>query len=166
MGDRLLTMGRIVGVFGVEGWLKIESHTDPRVKLADYLPWQLRSGTGERTVAAVTLKPQGKGLIAKLDGIDDRDQAAAWVGAAILVPREHLPRAEHGSWYWADLEGLRVVTIQGVDLGEVAYLFATGANDVLVTRGERDRLLPFIDGVIVSVNLSTRRIEVDWDPDF
>lgn len=159
-------MGRIVGVFGVEGWVKVESYSEPRINLGRYRPWSvLRDGVEVRFDEPV-LKPHGKGLIAKLAGVDDRDAAAALIGAEIRVPRDRLPKVGPGEHYWADLEGLAVRTVEGVELGVVSHLVATGANDVLVVRGDRERLLPYIPDVIRCVDPGAGLIEVDWDPEF
>jgi 16S rRNA processing protein RimM len=166
MPDRLLVMGRIVGVFGVEGWVKIESFSEPRSNIVRYRPWQVNLAGVELRVDKPQLRPHGKGLVAKLDGIDDRDAAAALIGAEIRVPRERLPKVKPGEFYWADLEGLAVKTVDGIDLGTVSHLFATGANDVLVVRGDRERLLPYIPDVVRRVDPSMGLIEVDWDPEF
>jgi 16S rRNA processing protein RimM len=167
-GRRVL-VGRIVGLYGVQGWLKIESWTEPRTRIFDYQPWLLTTAPGaEIEVGGIKGRPQGKGLICYLPDVDDRDKAAALVGRDIYVSREQLPPPARDEYYWVDLEGLEVVTTQGVLLGRVSHLFATGANDVVVVRdGERERLVPFVQGVYVhSVDLSGGRMVVDWDPDF
>ena len=167
--DRRVLVGRIVGLYGVQGWLKIESWTEPRTRVFDYQPWQLCSAPGgEMEVAGVTGRPQGKGLICLLPGVDDRDAAEALVGRDIYVARELLPPPGKGEYYWVDLEGLEVVTTEGVSLGQVSHLFATGANDVVVVRdGTRERLVPFIQGTYVrSVDIPGGRMVVDWDPEF
>jgi 16S rRNA processing protein RimM len=167
-GRRVL-VGRIVGLYGVQGWLKIESWTEPRTRIFDYQPWLLTAAPGvESEVSGVKGRPQGKGLICFLPGVDDRDKAAALVGQDIHVAREQLPPPGKDEYYWVDLEGLEVVTTEGVSLGRVSHLFATGANDVVVVRdGTRERLVPFIQGTYVrSVDLSGGRMVVDWDPEF
>ena len=167
-GRRVL-VGRIVGLFGVQGWLKIESWTEPRTQIFRYQPWLLSAAPGEETeVKGVKGRPQGKGLIAQMPGIDGRDAAAALVGQDIYVSREQLPPPGKDEYYWVDLEGLEVVTTENVVLGRISHLFATGANDVVVVRdGERERLIPFVQGSYVrSVDLSGGRMVVDWDPEF
>jgi 16S rRNA processing protein RimM len=166
MPDRLLAMGRIVGIFGVAGWVKVESFTEPRENLGRYRPWHVVRGDDDREVARPRLRAHGKGLVAKLDGIDDRDAAAALVGAEIRVSRDRLPKPKAGEYYWADLEGLAVRTVDGVDLGSVSHLIATGANDVLVVHGDRERLVPYIPDVVRRVDPGAGLIEVDWDPEF
>ena len=155
-------------MFGVEGWVKLHSFTEPRDNIFRYRPWTLRAASGvESTVERPQGRAQGKGIVARLPEVGDRDAAAALVGAEVWVPRELLPKAPEGEYYWADLEGLEVFTVEGVSLGQVTHLFATGANDVLVVKGERERLIPFVPGQqVVRVDLDGRRIEVDWDPAF
>ena len=167
-GRRVL-VGRIVGLHGVQGGLKIESWTEPRTQIFKYQPWLLEKAPGEvMEVGGITGRPQGKGLICQLPGVDDREAAAALVGLNIHVARELLPPPAKGEYYWVDLEGLEVVTTEGVSLGRVSHLFATGANDVVVVRdGTRERLVPFVQGTYVrSVDLSGGRMVVDWDPEF
>ena len=165
--DRLLTVGKIVGLHGVDGWVKIESWTEPRLQIFSYRPWRLTLAGSELEVASTQGHEQGKGMVAKLPGCDDRDAAAKLIGATIQVPRSALPKPKRGEYYWTDLEGLAVVTVEGVDIGQVSHLFATGANDVLVVRGERERLIPFVIGQFVKkVDLDAGRITVDWDPEF
>ena len=160
----MLLIGKIVGLHGVSGWVKLESYTEPRVALFSYKPWLV----GETEVAKVQGREQGKGLIGKLDGIDDRDSAVRLIGAEIKIPRSALPKPKRGEFYWADLEGLEVVTTEGAVLGKVSHLFATGANDVLVVRdGERERLIPYVTKQFVhKIDLDAGRITVDWDPEF
>ena len=166
--DRLLTVGKIVGLYGVDGWIKLESYTEPRLRIFSYRPWRLTLAGSEIEIASAQGHAQGKGMVAKLRGCDDRDAAAKLVGATIHVPRSALPKPGRGEYYWTDLEGLDVATVDGVALGKVSHLFATGANDVLVVQdGIRERLIPFVTGQFVKkVDLDGRRIEVDWDPEF
>ena len=110
----------------------------------------------------------GKGIIAKLADCDDRDQAAALLGEEILAPRERLPPAETGEYYWADLIGLTVINREGAILGQVRRLLETGANDVLVVvQDERELLLPFVpDRVVLEVNLAQGFLKADWEPEY
>ncbi len=161
-----ILMGRIVGLFGVRGWVKVYSYTDPRQGILDYDGWLLeRDGEWiEKTV--LDGKRQGKTVVALLEGIDDRDGAAEWMDSDIAVPRDALPKPGEGSYYWTDLEGCTVVTPQGKALGCVARVLETGANDVLVVEGETERLIPFVmNDVIVSVDIDRQSIVADWDWD-
>jgi len=169
VAGRRVLMGRIVGLYGVQGWLKIESWAEPRMRIFDYQPWLLSVAPGEELkISGVKGRAQGKGMVAQLPDVVDREQATALIGTDIYVIREQLPKPAEGEYYWVDLEGLEVVTTQDVVLGRVSHLFATGANDVVVVRdGERERLVPFIQGLYVrSVDLSAGRMVVDWDPEF
>lgn len=166
-GERRISVGRIVGVHGVQGWVKLESHTDPRRNIFRYLPWIIRHRGVEHTIEAVQGREQGKGLVAHWPELETRDQAHAMIGAEIWVPREVLPPPRPGEYYWVDLEGLRVVGVDGFEFGRVSHLASTGANDVMSVIGERERLIPFLkDDVIRRVDLDAGLIEVDWDPEF
>ncbi len=167
-GEKLVLLGRIVGVHGVRGELKLESYTEPRMQIFRYQPWLLRSASGERKIDACHGRTQGKGIVAELPGIADRDAAAALVGAEIWVMRSVLPAPQLGEYYWSDLEGLEVVTVEGVSLGKVSHLVATGANDVLVVKdAKRERLIPFLIGqFVMKVDFEAASLTVDWDPEF
>jgi 16S rRNA processing protein RimM len=159
-------LGRIAGVFGVRGWVKVFSHTEPREGILKYQNWLLKRGNGWQAVKVEDGKPHGKSVIAKLADVDDRETAAELLDAEIAVPREDLPQTGDGEFYWSDLEGLQVVHRDGRLLGKVAYLMATGANDVLVVDGDGECLIPFVMGeVILDVDLGKGRISVDWDWD-
>ena len=161
-----VVLGRIAGVFGVKGWVKVISHTEPREGILEYQNWLLKRGDGWQAVRLEDGKLHGKSVIAKLPDIDDRDAAAELLDAEIAVPREELPKTDDGEYYWADLEGLQVVHRDGRSLGKVAYLLATGANDVLVVNGDAEQLIPFVMGeVILDVDLGKGQISVDWEWD-
>lgn len=163
----LVVMGRISGLYGVRGWVKVHSETEPRENIVQYSPWYLRLQDGWREVPLAAGRRHGKGVVAQLAGYDNRDAAAALVGTEVAVRRDQLPPPAAGEYYWADLIGLRVATVDGTDLGIVDHLMETGANDVLVVRGERERLIPFLpDDVVVEVDLEGGCMRVDWDPDF
>lgn len=163
-GSRRLVLGRIAGVYGVRGWVKVFSETEPRENILSYSPWYLGEDPTPRTVAEG--RCHGKGVVARLNGCGDRDQAAALVGLAIAIRRDQLPPPQPDEFYWADLEGLDVQTLEGVPLGRVDHLFSTPANDVLVVNGDRERLLPFLwDRVIREVDFERGLMRVDWDPE-
>jgi len=165
--ENLVVVGRVAGLFGVKGWFKVFSYTEPRKNILDYRPWHLeRAGVVEQA-GPVTGQIQGKGLVAHLAGIEDRDAAAGLIGANILVNRDLFAQTERDEYYWRDLAGMQVVNVEGVSLGVVESLLETGANDVLVLQGERRRLIPFVvDDVVKRVDLDTAKIIVDWDPEF
>ncbi|MGA9852730.1 MAG: ribosome maturation factor RimM [Gammaproteobacteria bacterium] len=164
---RRIVIGKIAGAFGVKGWVKLQSWTEPREKIIEYRPWLLECDGEWREWQVAEGHIHGKSMIARLDGITDRDQAAALMGTSIAVRRDQLAATRPGEYYWADLVGLEVRLSNERSLGRVRSLLATGSNDVLVVQGERERLIPFIRGrVIKDVDLGLRVIRVDWDPDF
>jgi len=167
-GDRLILVGRIVGLHGVAGEVKLESYTEPRSQIFRYQPWLLSSATGDREISGCRGREQGKGMVATLPDVVDRDRAASLVGCEIKVRRSALPEPRPDEYYWTDLEGLEVITIDGVALGRISHLLATGANDVMVVRdGERERLLPFVlEDYVKTVDFEAGRVTVDWDPEF
>ena len=166
--QRMIAVGRLHGAFGVRGEVKLESYTDPELSIARYQPWILRDGRGgERSVEGVRVRTGGKGLIATLPDVVDRDSAEALRGTEVLVPRSVLPPPAPGEYYWVDLEGLRVVNLEGVAFGTVSHLFDTGANLVLVAIGERERMIPFVQpDYVQGVDFTAGVITVDWDAEF
>jgi 16S rRNA processing protein RimM len=163
----MVILGRVAGIFGVRGWIKLISDTDPQEAILDYAPWYLEWQGDWRIHRLLAGRLHGKGLIVHIDGCNDRDQAVHLVGCAIAVPRTQLPPLGPDEFYWSDLEGLRVQTPGGVPLGQVSHLFPTGANDVLVVMGERERLIPYIWGSVVQhIDLAAGLLVVDWDPEF
>jgi 16S rRNA processing protein RimM len=166
--NHYVILGQVVGVFGVKGWVKIRSDTDPRANILEYSPWYLKQNgawVGHRVLAS---QQQNKGLIVQFEGINDRDIAAQLMGCEIAVPRTQLPTPAKGEYYWTDLIGLRVRNQQGEDLGEVTGLLETGANDVLVVRdGELEHLIPYVTGYyVLKVDPVAGMIDVDWQRDF
>jgi len=164
--QRLVCVGKVVGVHGVGGWIKLHSYTRARGDVFDYRRWIVGEGPRATALDLVQYRMQGRGLVAKLADIDDRDAAAARIGDYIWVPAGSLPPAEEGEYFWHQLEGLEVRTVDDVPLGRVEYLIETGANDVMVVCGDRERLLPWTDAVIRRVDLERGTILVDWDPGF
>ncbi len=173
--DPVVLVGRVAGPYGIKGWMKVRSSTQPLENILDYAPWQLRnskSGAIVRQIAVAEGKPHGKGLVVRFANVDDRDQASALQGLDIAVPRSRLPQIDDGGYYWADLEGLRVEAADGRQLGVIDHMLAAGAADVMAVRRSQngsDRLVfvPFIRGeVILEVDLDAGVIQVDWDNDF
>ncbi|MCF6354097.1 MAG: ribosome maturation factor RimM [Candidatus Polarisedimenticolaceae bacterium] len=163
----MAVLGRVSGIYGVKGWLRIFSHTSPRSNILNYPDWYLRQAGRWVKHEVQSGRAHGKGVVAQLQGCDDRDQAAKLLQAEIAIPREQLPDLQPDEFYWADLEGLKVQTTDGLDLGVIDHLFETGANDVIVVKGERERLIPYLwQDVIQSVDLKAGVMIVDWDADF
>jgi 16S rRNA processing protein RimM len=166
--DDFVILGRVSGVHGVRGWVKVYAETRAREDILRYKPWYLHEPSGWQSRQPLEGRVQGSGVVVvHLEGIESIDQARALIDAEIAVKREQLPKLKRGEYYWSDLEGLRVVNAEGIGLGTVSHLFATGANDVLVVRdGERERLIPFTKDAVKKVDLAAREIRVDWDPEF
>lgn len=162
-----VVLGRVSGLFGVQGWVRVFSDTQPRDGIVRYNPVFLKRQGEWQPFEIETGRAHGPGVVLKFVGFNDRDRATTLLQCEIAVRREQLPPLELGEYYWADLEGMRVVTLDGAALGTIDSLFATGANDVMIVRGERERLVPFIRGsVIAEIDLARRLVRVDWDPDF
>ena len=175
--DGHVVLGKLTSPYGVKGWLKVYSYTSPMDGILDYPEWVLRQGQSVSRHRLLQGRRQGKGLVARLEGVEDRSAAERLAGAEVLLPKADLPELPRGDYYWHQLEGLAVVTREGETLGRIRYLFETGANDVMVVKGDpegepaaidaRERLLPFLpDEVILDVDLDAGVMTVDWDPDF
>lgn len=163
--DRRVIVGKVSGIYGVAGWIKVVSYTRPRENLFDYPRWLLGGNGGWQDRVLVEGRRQGKGLVAKLEGVDDRDAARACMGSDIAIQREHMPALPEGEFYWCDLIGLEVRNRSGVELGKVTKLLETGANDVLEVSGSRRHLIPMVQGrYVLEVDLAGGRITVDWEP--
>jgi 16S rRNA processing protein RimM len=164
-GRKLVELGHVSGVHGVRGWLKIHSLTEPREAIFEYQPWLL--GKSLQATRVRQGKKHGNRLIALLENIDDREQAEGLVNEPIAVYRDQFPELPDDRYYWTDLLGLSVVLEDGRELGKIDNMLATGANDVMVVRGDKERLVPFVQGqYVTSVDLDGGIIVVDWDPDF
>jgi 16S rRNA processing protein RimM len=165
--ERLVVVGKIAGLYGVKGWVRVRSFTEPASNLIDYQPWHIGQGGKSSARRVEQARTHGAGLVARLEGIADREAARELIGAEISVARSRFPDASGHEYYWADLVGMQVKNTQGVVLGLVDHLISTGGNDVLVVKGERRRMVPFVMSETVRrVDLADRVIEVDWDADF
>lgn len=164
----MIEVGRITGLFGIHGWLKIDSYTQPQDNILHYQPWSVHlKGQQPQLVSLAASEIHAKGLVVQLSGFETIEAARTLKGAKIYVQREQLPKLSEGQYYWIDLEGLEVKTLEDVSLGKVAYLFATPANDVLVVKGDKERFIPYLPGQVVKhVDLSKKVMIVDWDPEF
>lgn len=164
---RRVVIGRIGGPYGVRGWVKVYSYTEPREEILTHRQWWVHMAGEWRPLALVEGRPHGKTIVARLADYDDRDAVQALTGCEIGVPRSTLAALAPDEFYWSDLQGLRVLTQDGVELGVVDHLLETGANDVLVVKGERERLIPYVRGqVVTDVDLGQGVMRVEWDPEF
>ena len=167
-GQNRVVLGRITGLHGVRGWLKIFSYSRPRENIFSYNPWLIeQSKDVSLTQQVIAWKVQGKGLIAQLDGISDRNMAQTYVGLDITVPRDALPALAKDEYYWCDLIGLQVVNQNQDVLGTVIEIMETGANDVVLVEGEEKYLIPLLKGsVIKKVDQEQGQMLVDWDGEY
>ena len=157
----MVELGRIVGAFGIKGWVRLRSYTDPPEGILRYRHWHI----GGREWRVIEGRGQPEGVVAALEGMQDRDAAAALRGAAIEVPRSALPKPKRGEFYWTDVLGSEVVSTTGAKLGTLSSVTSNGAQDVMVVTGEVERLIPFVVGPIVQhVDAAAKKILVEWDP--
>lgn len=156
-------MGRISAPFGVKGWVRVQPNTAAPRNLLSYKTWWIGPDGGWRETAVAEARVQGRNVVARLDGCEDRDAAGALRGKTVAVPRAALPGTHGDEYYWADLIGLAVVNESAQALGQVTGIVETGANDVLVVSGERERLIPFIAEVVREVDVGAGVMRVRWD---
>ena len=170
--EDLIVLGKITSVHGVRGEVKIYSFTDPIDNLLGYPAWTLKRDGEVKQVELVSGRLQGKILVAKLKGLDDREVARTFAGFDICVPRALLPDLDDGEYYWHQLEGLKVIDLQGQQLVRLDHLLETGSNDVMVVKpcpgslDDRERLLPYTEQCVQKVDLAAGEMRVDWDADF
>ena len=170
--DDLVVIGKIGAVHGVRGEVKVHSFTESMDSLLDYPLWQLRRGKEIKQVKLASGRLQGKSLVAKIEGLDDRELARTLTGYEICVQRSELPELIGDDFYWHQLVGLKVINQDQHVFGIVDHLLETGANDVLVVKpsadslDDRERLLPYTQQCVQSVDLTANEIRVEWDVDF
>lgn len=168
MKQRRVSVGEIVGIHGLQGWVKVKSWTEPREQIFEYRPWLIQGrDQAWREIELRDGRAQGKRLLAQLAGVTDPDAARDLIGTAIAVYRDQLPALLEQEYYWADLEGMRVLNTDNVELGRVSGLHRSGANDVLIVQGEREHWVPFVlTQYVKAVDFEAGEIRVDWDPAF
>lgn len=167
--EERVVLGRVAGMYGVQGWLKIFSYTEPRDNILNYTPWQIGRDGNWQSVNVLAGRRAGKNIIGQIEGCDSREKARLLMGAEIAISPRQLARPATGEYYWRDLIGLTVVNQQGTTLGKVDHLFETGANDVIVVKDDagKERLIPYIkDQTIIAADLAAGWLKVDWDEDF
>ncbi len=166
----MIPLGKISAAYGIKGWIKVYSFTDPIDNIMSYRPWYLRRAEGWEEVEVRDGRRQGKGIIAQLANCKTRDDAEGFIGTEIAVPASMLAELDDGEYYWNQLQGLVVINTEGQRFGVVHHLLKTGANDVLVVHPDetsmdaQERLIPYlVDKVIKSVDLEAGEIIIDWD---
>jgi len=165
--DDLIIMGRVAAPYAVRGWVKVQPFTEYLDSLLDYPVWHLARRGQWQAKSWLDAKVHGQTLLVQLEGVDDRDAAAALTGSEIAVRRSELPPADEGEYYWDDLIGLEVVNPAGEKLGKIRGLLETGAHDVMqVTGDDRERLIPFTEPIVLEVDVARGLVVVDWEPDY
>ena len=174
-------MGRVTAPYGVRGWIKVKPFTEAPEALLDYPTWWLSAAEAaeRQTHRVLEARMHSDFVIARLEGLDAREQAAAFTGAEVAVPRDQLPETADDEVYWSDLVGCEVVNRKGERLGRVAEVQGTGAHPMLrVVSGEAvtqpeaergqgaERLIPFVPAYVLGVDLEANRIDVDWEADY
>jgi len=163
----MVVMGKVVAAQGLQGWVKIQVFTEYLDSLLDYNTWYVGAEGSWQPHQIIEASAHGKVLIAQLEGVADRTAAEKYKGLLVAIPREQLPPAAEGEYYWSDLIGLGVESESGDGLGVVESLLETGANEVLVVKGKHGELLiPFIASVVLEVDKASRMIRVNWEADY
>ncbi|HHF2872955.1 MULTISPECIES: ribosome maturation factor RimM [Vibrio diabolicus subgroup] len=174
MSNEKIVVGKFGATYGIRGWLKVFSYTDNAESIFDYSPWYINQKGKWVEYKVESWKRHNKGMVAKLEGMDIREDAHLMTNFEIAIDPAVLPELSEDEFYWRELFGMQVVTTKGYDLGVVTDMLETGSNDVLVVKanlkdafGQKERLIPFLEEqVIINVDREAQRIEVDWDPGF
>ncbi len=167
--EHFVVIGQIGRPQGIHGGMRLNSYTQPLENILSYQPWLIqKQGTDIwEEFHCKKVEHHAKGMIIFLQEIDDRTAAACYTQANVAVMRHQLPALSEDEYYWSDLEGLNVKTQDGIFLGIVDHLFETGSNDVLVVKGEKTHLIPYLrDNTIINIDLINKVIWVNWDPSF
>lgn len=166
--NKWVIVGRIGRVYGIQGWIKVISFTEPFTNLCQYNPWHLDIENSWKPFSFTACKPHGNNLIVQFPECNNPEQAKKYVNASIAIKRNQLPELQENIYYWTDLYGLAVYNKQGNYLGVVDYIFPTGANDVLVIKGtEKEHFIPYIyNHFILAVDLIEQKMLVDWDGEY
>jgi 16S rRNA processing protein RimM len=158
-----IELGRVGAPWGIKGWVHVDSYTDPPDGILEYRRWMLRLGSGERVSHRIAEgHPHSDRIVARLEGIEDRDRAAALTGAVIEVDRAELPPTGEREYYQADLIGLPVRNLEGVALGKVDYFVESPTGPMMIVKGEREYWIPAVPQHLKKVDLAAGSIEVDW----
>ncbi|MCG8672292.1 MAG: ribosome maturation factor RimM [Pseudomonadales bacterium] len=171
--DDWMVLGKLTSAYGIKGWLKVYSYTEPMENIGTYSPIWAEINGKRLPIEIEHVKAHGKGLVAKIKGCDAREQTPQYTGAMLVAKRDQLESLESGEYYWSDLIGLTVINEQGDNLGKVHHLMETGSNDVLIVRGnessidKKERLIPYLpEQVVLNIDIETQQMRVDWDSDF
>lgn len=167
--NKLVIIGDFGRVYGVKGWLHLNSYTIPKENIQKLKPWHVEKQGEFLCIVPEIIQKHANGLVVKLPNCNDRDTASLYTNCTIAVARSQLPPPAKNEYYWADLEGLMVVNRNDITLGKVDYLYSNGANDIMVVEffdsanKKQQNLIPYIDHVIDKVDLEGQVIRVDWE---
>lgn len=164
-----LQVGKINGAYGIKGWVKVYSYTDPKENILNYKPWYMKQNGQWLEVQVTKGREQGKTVVAHIEGCDDRNLAESYFGNEIAIDKSQLPTLDDGDYYWRDLVGLTVINLDDATLGRVKKMMETGANDVLVvkTADNEELLIPYVPSYsVINVDLEAGVITVDWQADY
>jgi len=164
--DKKLLVGKINGFFGLQGWVKVFSYTDPRSNILNYSPWSIKVDGSFQKIDITNGRKQSKTIVAHIEGIDNREDSQTFIGKDIYIDKEQLPELKEGEYYWHELIGFNVINKDQEKLGIVDYFFETGANKVLVVKGIKEHWIPYIEPFLISIDSKNKEILVDWDKDF
>ncbi len=168
--EAFIAVGKISGVFGIKGWVRIFSFTEPRGNLLNYSPLYISRSNEWVKMNVSAGRIHGKGIVIELEGVIQPSQAMSLIDATLAITKQQLMPVATGEFYWADLIGLRVVNMQDDLLGIVDSLFENGAHDVLVVKDDNDKteqLIPLVmDKFVDLIDLDNRLIRVDWRLDY
>jgi len=164
-GKKLL-VGKINGFFGLQGWVKVFSYTDPRTNILNYSPWLVKVDGNFQSIDITNGREQSKTIVAHIKGVDTREDSQKFIGQDIFIDKNQLPELDEGEYYWHELIGFDVFNKDSEKLGKVDYFVETGANNVLVVKGIKEFWIPYIEPFLTSIDFKNHKIFVDWDKDF
>lgn len=166
----MILIAHIGAPFGIQGFVKINSYTDPFDQLLHYQPWFIKIDDAYQPVVVDKVKIQNDHIVVRFKDCHDRTQASRYTNTALYIPRDALPALATDEYYLSDLEGLNIYQIDGSFMGTVQWIMRTGANDVLVVwdvERNKEHLIPFLlNDTIITIDLKQRIAHVNWDPDF
>jgi 16S rRNA processing protein RimM len=162
----MVVLGKLGGPFGLKGWMHVHSFSDPPENILSYGVWRLERGGRWSEIEIEDGRLAGTDVQVKLAGVESPEAAREWSGVQIGVPRSEMPQLAPGEYYWSDLEGLDVFSPEGERLGRLERFETFPVHPVMVVRGEREHLVPFVKERILKVELAARRIVVDWSADW
>ena len=164
--NKKLLVGKINGFFGLQGWVKVFSYTNPRTNILNYSPWSIKVDGNFQSIDITSGREQSKTIVAHIQGIDNREDSQKFIGQDIYINKEQPPEFTQGEYYLYALTGFDVINKDEEQLGTVDYFVETGANDVLVVKGKKEYWIPYIEPFLVSIDSKNNKILVDWDKDF